>query len=304
VRTDLLEQFMDPEEREKLLRNPEASTLLADEYRQITEDRDRLRTEILSRGDDNVYLPLNIKRLLWNATKRFQVQRYSKSTLDPLYVVKEVKKLCDRLVVVRGSDPIAKEAQGNSTLLFNILLRSDLAAKRILSDYHLDRDAFNWLIGEIETRFNQAIVHAGEMVGSLAAQSLGEPATQMTSNTFHYAGVSAKNVTLGVPRLKEIINVAKNLKTPFLTVYLKPEFSSDSDKAKMVLNKLEYCTLKNVTESTEIYYDPDPENTVVEEDREFVQYYFEIPDEDFNMEHASPWMLRIVLDRKKKKINY
>ena len=44
------------------------------------------------------------------------------------------------------------------------------------------------------------------MVGALAAQSIGEPATQMTLNTFHYAGVSAKNVTLGVPRLKEIIN--------------------------------------------------------------------------------------------------
>ena len=59
------------------------------------------------------------------------------------------------------------------------------------------------------------------MVGALAAQSLGEPATQMTLNTFHYAGVSAKNVTLGVPRLKEIINVSKSPRTPSLTVFLK-----------------------------------------------------------------------------------
>ncbi len=63
-------------------------------------------------------------------------------------------------------------------------------------------------------------VQPGEMVGALAAQSLGEPATQMTLNTFHYAGVSAKNVTLGVPRLKEIINVSKKPKTPSLTVFL------------------------------------------------------------------------------------
>ena len=54
------------------------------------------------------------------------------------------------------------------------------------------------------------------MVGSIAAHSLGEPATQMTLNTFHFAGVSSKNVTLGVPRLKEIINVAKNIKTPIM----------------------------------------------------------------------------------------
>jgi DNA-directed RNA polymerase II subunit RPB1 len=58
------------------------------------------------------------------------------------------------------------------------------------------------------------------MVGSIGAQSMGEPATQMTLNTFHFAGVSAKNVTLGVPRLKEIINVAKNIKTPSMKIYL------------------------------------------------------------------------------------
>ena len=76
--------------------------------------------------------------------------------------------------------------------------------------------SFDWLLGEIRSRFQSSIVHAGEVVGSIAAHSIGEPATQMTLNTFHFAGVSSKNVTLGVPRLKEIINVAKNLKTPIM----------------------------------------------------------------------------------------
>jgi DNA-directed RNA polymerase II subunit RPB1 len=58
------------------------------------------------------------------------------------------------------------------------------------------------------------------MIGSIAAHSIGEPATQMTLNTFHFAGVSSKNVTLGVPRLKEVINVARTLKTPMITIYL------------------------------------------------------------------------------------
>jgi DNA-directed RNA polymerase II subunit RPB1 len=61
----------------------------------------------------------------------------------------------------------------------------------------------------------------GDGIGTVAAQSIGEPATQMTLNTFHFAGVSAKNVTLGVPRLKEIINIAKKIKTPSLTVALR-----------------------------------------------------------------------------------
>ncbi len=66
----------------------------------------------------------------------------------------------------------------------------------------------------------QAVAFPGEMIGTVAAQSIGEPTTQMTLNTFHFAGVSAKNVTLGVPRLIEIINIAKNIKTPSLSVHL------------------------------------------------------------------------------------
>jgi len=75
-------------------------------------------------------------------------------------------------------------------------------------------------LGEIKSKFDMARVNPGEMVGSIAAQSLGEPATQMTLNTFHFAGISAKNVTLGVPRFKEIINVSNNIKTPSLKIYL------------------------------------------------------------------------------------
>ena len=55
----------------------------------------------------------------------------------------------------------------------------------------------------------------------------------MTLNTFHYAGVSAKNVTLGVPRLKEIINVSKKPKTPSLTIFLLGQAARDAEKCKV-----------------------------------------------------------------------
>lgn len=83
------------------------------------------------------------------------------------------------------------------------------------------------MLGEVEAKFNQSLANPGEMCRTLAAQSIGEPATQMTLNTFHYAGVSSKNITLGVPRLKEIINIATNIKTPSLSVYLEPDIASD-----------------------------------------------------------------------------
>lgn len=59
---------------------------------------------------------------------------------------------------------------------------------------------------------------AGSTVGAIGAQSIGEPGTQMTLKTFHFAGVASMNVTQGVPRIKEIINGAKNITTPIITV--------------------------------------------------------------------------------------
>ncbi|CAN0417812.1 unnamed protein product, partial [Phaeothamnion confervicola] len=128
------------------------------------------------------------------------------------------------------------EAQHNATLLFHILVRSELAAKPVLRLHRLDKSAFDWVVGEVESKFMSAKVAAGEMCGVLAAQSIGEPITQqMTLNTFHYAGVSAKNVTLGVPRVKEIINVASHVKTPSLTIYLAEGEEQSQETAKKVL---------------------------------------------------------------------
>ena len=75
----------------------------------------------------------------------------------------------------------------------------------------------------------------------------------MTLNTFHFAGVSAKNVTLGVPRLTEIINLSKNIKTPSLTVHLLGDASRDRELAKDAQCRLEYTALKNVVARTEIW---------------------------------------------------
>jgi len=162
-------------------------------------------------------------------------------------------------------------------------------------EYRLTAAALEWLLGEVESRFHGARAHPGEMCGVLAAQSLGEPATQMTLNTFHYAGVSAKNVTLGVPRLNEILNVAKTIKTPSLTIYLPPE--TTEEKAREIQAKLEYTTLGSLAILTQIVYDPNPEATVVDDDRELVEEYVTVPDEDFDPKAMSPWVLRIELNR-------
>mmetsp|Transcript_30765 Transcript_30765/g.55730 ORF Transcript_30765/g.55730 Transcript_30765/m.55730 type:complete len:1711 (+) Transcript_30765:43-5175(+) len=283
--------------------DPEAQLMLDREVEQLREDQRNLRVIMANReagreSDESSYAPGNIRRVVTNAIRQFRIDKSQPSDLDPRDVIQKVSALLDRLVVVVGDDPLSVEAQNNATALYRILVRGMLASKRVLKDYRLSDAALNWVLGEIETRFNHAMVNAGEMAGVLAAQSIGEPATQMTLNTFHYAGVSAKNVTLGVPRLKEIINVAKSPKTPGLTVYLQEEVSGDADIAKLVHSMLEYTVLGDVVKLTEIYYDPDVRNTVVEKDREFVKDYYELSEAtDDDLRRLSPWVLRIELNQ-------
>ena len=285
-----------PDVYQRILANPELQMILNREYRKLCEDQVALRG-IFPALDEKQHLPVNIQRLIWNARKKFNVDPNKPTQLDPITVIEQYEDLLLRLVVVAGEDSISAEAQQNALLLFSIHLRAHLAAKKCIVKERLSVEAFTWLIGEVEARFVQAKAHPGEVVGSVAAQSIGEPATQMTLNTFHFAGVSSKNVTLGVPRLKEIINVAKTIKTPTLTIFLQPEYAQNAEKAKEIVSQLEFTTLKHVTCSTEIVYDPDPTTTTVEEDRELVEDYFAIPDENIQIEKMSPWLLRIKLDK-------
>jgi len=103
-------------------------------------------------------------------------------------------------------------------------------------------------------KYVQAMLMPGEAVGAVAAQSIGEPATQMTLKTFHFAGVASMNVTLGVPRIKEIINAAKQISTPIITCSLLDESSEVS--ARIVKGRIERTTLGDICRYYKEVYDP------------------------------------------------
>lgn len=86
----------------------------------------------------------------------------------------------------------------------------------------------------------------GESVGCIAAQSVGEPSTQMTLNTFHFSGCATKNVTLGLPRMKEIFDATRNPKTPCTTVRLRPGFATSQAYAEYLADTLPYTRLEDV----------------------------------------------------------
>ena len=99
----------------------------------------------------------------------------------------------------------------------------------------------------------------------------------MTLNTFHFAGVSAKNVTLGVPRMKEIINVSKSIKTPSLKIFLQEEYRKREQIVTKLGGLIEYTTLQHVVSSSQIFYDQDPKKTIIKADEDLVALYNEVP---------------------------
>ena len=96
-------------------------------------------------------------------------------------------------------------------------------------------------------KYRLARVEAGSAVGAVGAQSIGEPGTQMTLKTFHFAGVASMNITLGVPRIKEIINAAKKVSTPIIKAELEDPFNAVS--ARVVKGRLERTELSQVCAS-------------------------------------------------------
>jgi DNA-directed RNA polymerase subunit A" len=104
------------------------------------------------------------------------------------------------------------------------------------------------IIDECFRSYLANLVEPGEAAGIVAAQSIGEPGTQMTMRTFHYAGVAEINVTLGLPRLIEILDVRKNPSTPMMTIKLLPDYAKDREKAREVANRIEATYVRDVAD--------------------------------------------------------
>ncbi|XP_066925897.1 DNA-directed RNA polymerase III subunit RPC1-like isoform X1 [Clytia hemisphaerica] len=104
-------------------------------------------------------------------------------------------------------------------------------------------------------KYLRARCEPGTAVGALCAQSIGEPGTQMTLKTFHFAGVATMNITLGVPRIKEIINASKSISTPIISAPLQDD--NDIEYARRVKGRVEKTTLGEVSEFIEEVFTPD-----------------------------------------------
>ena len=130
-----------------------------------------------------------------------------------------------------------------------VLSLADAYVRRDLTDKELDK-----LIVKVEEAYERAHVEAGEAVGTVAAQSVGEPGTQMTMRTFHYAGVAELNVTLGLPRLIEIVDARKKISTPTMDIYFEKEYQNDEEFVKKLANRIGKSTINDIIKDFNLNY--------------------------------------------------
>ena len=128
----------------------------------------------------------------------------------------------------------------------------DLAEHYISRD--LTDDELRELIIKLKAAYDRAHVEAGEAVGTVAAQSVGEPGTQMTMRTFHYAGVTELNVTLGLPRLIEIVDAREKIKTPTMDIYFTDEYKNDEEFVRTLANKIGKSTINDILKDFNLNY--------------------------------------------------
>jgi len=267
----------------------------------ILEDQ-RILVEKVHKNSEfggDVKSPVNLNRLILNIKATFGLSSTAKTTLTPYTVLTRI-------------DTILERTKSKHNRIWGALLRHYLGPQNLVVKERFTEEAFNALTELIVVAHMKSWVQPGEQVGIVAAQSIGEPSTQLTLNTFHTAGVATKNnVTTGIPRLREILKVTKNPKASSLTIPMKAEFNEEDErgreKVREIKQDLELTLLRHITNKVAIYWDPTDEATVIEQDREMLQFYKEMeldaaPKEEsttteVKKENPNPWLLRFELNR-------
>ncbi len=251
----------------------------------------------------NVKYPVYLDRIILSLRGPFHMQ-YDQGTVTATEVLEMHKMILNRTHA--------------HNRLWAGLVRFNLRPKR-LQQLGYTSEALQALGEQIVLKHMQAWVEPGQPVGVIAAQSIGEPATQMTLNTFHLAGVAAKsNMTRGVPRLKELLKATHNPKAIELTIALRPDLRDKKDEARRVAQDLEFTLLQDLVTVSRIYYDPDDGTTLIKDDVDWLTYMTAFSNLSAPVSGAaaadpmsgaeasdepkpshSPWILRLELDREK-----
>lgn len=208
--------------------------------------------------EDYENFPIDVPRLL-NYARSFYPRKNGQEGLLPIQITKvandHIKKLVDDpdiFIVDKYSDHLQKYFESYASKVESSFSKDEKIFYSISTG--LTMHQLDFFFDKLKQKLARARISAGEAVGAITAQSIGEPCTQMTLKTFHFAGVASMNVTLGVPRIKEIINASTNIQTPIIEVYLKN--SNDMMVAKLVKNTINPIYVETISEYIKEVYEP------------------------------------------------
>lgn len=270
--------------------------------------RDKLRV-LQQVSNDYVYTSMNTKYMLPINLKRIHaefilINSESKPTnLDPIYIMKEIDRILTPTVMplvymtaADRQDPSSVKYKDDTDykFLLKTALYDFLSPKRCCFEYKITKEIFDNIVQSIIDDYNKSRVDPGEMVGVVAAQSMGEPSTQLTLNTFHHSGIASKGTgTVGVKRVKELLNCTKNLQTPMMTIYIDEDIKDSKSMTKKIASYIEYTDLISITSYTQIIYDPIDAKQSILDDKVGAPWFIKGDESMINV----PWVLRVCLDR-------
>ena len=263
----------------------------------IKAREDIIKYVFKNKADTSVSCPVSFMHTINNIQGQCNITGSSLVDITPFEALEMIEKCYSKLELMNYTKP---------TALFKVLFYYYLSPNELLVVKRFNKSSLSLLIETIILNYKRAIVAPGEMVGMIAAQSIGEVSTQMTLNTFHFAGVASKsNVTRGVPRIDEILSLSSEIKNPSISVYLKPEYEQHKEKAQTIMYMLEHTKLQELVQSVEICFDPDDLNTLISEDKDVMQQYsaFEEMISDCHgnsfktgKNEKSKWIIRMEMD--------
>lgn len=227
--------------------------------------------------------------------------------LSPFYVMEQIEKILshEQTVLVYYNNavknPIKAKNEKKFKFLFRYALYEYLSPKRCIYEYKFNKTKLDIVVREIVESFNQSIIHAGEMVGIVAAQSLGEPLTQMTLSSFHKSGSGVAGLQ-GTPRIRELLGYVKSITTPIMFIYIKPEFRNNKTLVSKIGASLKYTLVKDIASRINIVYDS--ENIFSSKDGMDSNSVFSINSSSSKINLKSmQWLFRIHLNREKMLMN-
>ena len=262
----------------------------------------KMRDEIIknvfkNKGDSVVNIPVAFSYIIGNIQGQTSLTMSSLVDITPLEAFQMIETCFENLNKIHYAPP---------TNLFKTLFFFYLSPKDLLIVKRFNKNALTLLLDTITIDYKRAIVTPGEMVGMIAGQSIGEVSTQMTLNTFHFAGVASKsNVTRGVPRIEEILSLSSEIKNPSLSIYLKKDDETQKDKARSIMYMLEHTKLEEIVKTIEVCFDPDDLNTLINDDKDTIEQYkeFEKMVDECNEislsndeNEKSKWVIRMIMD--------